>query len=581
MINSYHMIIVNIIAFILIFIAFGIFKLLYPKKKINFLLLLVSLSCLPVISIFRQGTYESGDLSHHTTAILSMYDSFKEGNLIPRWGADMYYGYGGPYHIVMYFFPRYIAVLFHAFGIPILLCVKLVLAFSFVTSGVTMFYFVKSKLGEQAGLVSAIFYVFAPYHLVDLHFRVEPGELAVFALIPLLLLTIDRLFEKKNYLWTIALAVVFGLTILSHQALALIFCPFIVLYAILRKWSDKGFWKGFVLFCVGSLIASLLTSFYWITILAEGSRYTWVHNIFSGLSRIPFLNFQELLFSPWRSGFLFQGPEGQLSFILGYAHWIVLGFFLTFLFLKKDKLSKLGIFSIIGFFTVLFLMLPISHIVWETVPLLKYSQNTYRLLVFLVFFVSVLAGVISINSKKWFIVSLCIFAILSTILTWGNRRNIPTISQDIYFQNAISTFQSDFNGYGYELPIWVDPNKTPHNKKPLAPIEILKGNATIRELRRTGTYHEYLIHSKGKTLIRENTFYFPGWKVLLNGKEIEIEYKNKSIPGVITFNVPDGVHRVEVLFKNTPIRNVADGISLVTSIVCFLLVVIGISKRDA
>jgi uncharacterized membrane protein YfhO len=58
--------------------------------------------------------------------------------------------------------------------------------------------------------------------------------------------------------------------------------------------------------------------------------------------------------------------------------------------------------------------------------------------------------------------------------------------------------------------------------------------------------------------MRANIFYFPGWKVYVDGKEAKI-YVNKS--GLMDFYVAKGIHEVRVEFTDTLVRKWGKGVS--------------------
>jgi uncharacterized membrane protein YfhO len=62
--------------------------------------------------------------------------------------------------------------------------------------------------------------------------------------------------------------------------------------------------------------------------------------------------------------------------------------------------------------------------------------------------------------------------------------------------------------------------------------------------------------------VQVNTVYFPGWRAKMDGKQKEINYQNEQ--GVMRLVVPAGQHRVVFSFGETPIRLLADVISLVS-----------------
>lgn len=47
---------------------------------------------------------------------------------------------------------------------------------------------------------------------------------------------------------------------------------------------------------------------------------------------------------------------------------------------------------------------------------------------------------------------------------------------------------------------------------PKAPVVVIDGSAAISEVQRTSTYHKYRITVNKRTLLEENTLYFPGGK---------------------------------------------------------------------
>jgi len=79
--------------------------------------------------------------------------------------------------------------------------------------------------------------------------------------------------------------------------------------------------------------------------------------------------------------------------------------------------------------------------------------------------------------------------------------------------------------------------------------------------------------------IRENTLYFPGWVVLVDGVETEIEFQDPSNRGLITFYVNKGNHIVNVLYKETKIRLFSNAISFISLIISIVLIMFQLTKR--
>jgi uncharacterized membrane protein YfhO len=59
-------------------------------------------------------------------------------------------------------------------------------------------------------------------------------------------------------------------------------------------------------------------------------------------------------------------------------------------------------------------------------------------------------------------------------------------------------------------------------------------------------------------------YYFPGWKIKVNGTNTKIDYQNDL--GLMTIEVNPGVSSVEARFTNTPIRVLGNGLTVVAGV---------------
>lgn len=544
------MVLVNGILAFLLLLGLAIYKFIF-KRKINLFYLLILISILPIVSIFRTGSYESGDLSLHTQRLMSFYNLLINYHLIPRWLPEFNVGYGDPYFLFSYFLPYFIGSVFHLIGFSFLNSLKLLLTLSFIFSGITMYFWAKEELGEKSGFVSAIFYLFMPYHLIDMHFRVTIAENLSFVFLPLILLAIKKSIENLNKKWLIILSVSFGLLILSHQAISVMFLPIIILYAFF-VWANKNKRVKNLIYCfIFILFGLLITAFYLMPIIFL-AKFTQ-----QGLNTSPivFPNLLDLLYSPWRFGLLFQGHEGELSYLIGYTQILVVLLSVYLLFKKafKKELKNLLIFFLIIFAVIFIMILPITKPLWEITPLLKYSQYSTRLLVALSLCLSILAGIVVKKfNKNWFIFVLCFITIFYTILNWGNRRTIPVIN-DNYLRQAFELNPDVGNYLEPTSPIWANLVKSKLRTRPNSAIEVIRGNADLKQTYRNPILHTYLIKAKTRVEIKENTLFFPGWVVTANGKQIPINYNNSLYPGINTFNLNRGNYNVEVKFIDLPV----------------------------
>jgi len=552
MIDPYRMIVVNLIASISLLSGILIYRFIYPRKRMNFLFILILVSLLPLISMLRKGTYESGDLNIHTGFAISFYESLTDGNFIPRWSSQIIYGYGYPLFIFVYPLPYYLASLFHFLGFTFINSFKLILAFSFMASGIGMYFFIKEELKNKfSAFTAALTYLFSPYHLVDMHFRVSVGETAAFAVLPFCFLAIRKMSNKVTFLWFFLSSLSVALLVLSHQAISLTSFPFLITYCLyLWTTKNKKNFKHLFAYMFSLTIGLLLSSFYWIPVIFE-SKYI---NLLTRGNTL-FIQPLQLLYSPWKWGLLFQGPNGELSLSVGYVQWFVVVFSVV-LFLKIKntfKEKRLYLISIISFFLLLFMTQSISNSIWLNIPLLRGFQFSYRLLLLISFFISIITGIFIKNIKnKWFFIVLCFITVSTTILNWGNRKTIPELTDQIIQYE----FPTSMTKVGDSTTIWVDSNKFTSEKRLVPHIAIIQGKVNVSDISRNSTKHKYLINVlSDKAELKENTLYFPNWIIKVDNNPYPFSFTDPKYPGVITFSLSRGSHLVEVIFMNTLVRS--------------------------
>ena len=559
--NPYHLVYVNIFILIATLISLVYYKLVL-KKKINLFVLLILASLLPVWSIFRPGSYESGDFSIHVTQAISFYKSLTEGILIPRWAGDLNASYGFPAFMFIYPLPYYIISFFHFLGFSFILSTKLLLATSFIASGIGAYLWIKEELNERAGLIAGIFYLFAPYHLVDTHFRVDIGETLAFAILPFLLFYIKRSSIKANRVNLTIVSLLFSLLILSHPAISLASILFILVYLIYLVKINFLSKNNLISLIICFVLGALISSFYWLPTIYD-LRFTQQAKI------VYFENFSDFIFSPWRLGLLFQGPNGQLSFIIGYIQIILIAFAIyKLLFIKK--ISSFLRFLLLTFFIYFLAMQKISQPIWNILPFVHNFQFTYRLSLYISLITAALSAsmLYKIKNKK-IIILLCVLAVSSTMLNWGNRKLIPTIN-DAYFINNLPLSTAGTNGLSQAITIWLDVNNPWFSSIPKNHLQITQGDALIKNESRSQINHSYVVSVSKQTTFQENTLFFPGWNLYVNNRLYPIKISKINSKGTITFTLQKGLYYINLSFEETPVIKTSNLLSILSF---FILVI--------
>lgn len=575
MIDPYRMVVVNIVGSILLITGLLIYRFVYPKRPLNLFYVLLLISILPVISTLRSGTYESGDLTIHTIFLQSFFENIKDGILIPQWNGGLCGGYGCPVFMFLYLIPYYIGSFFHVLGFSFLDSMKLFLATSYILSGITMYIFMRSEFQKTPAFVAALLYLFAPIHFIEMHFRISVGTQAAFIFIPLAFLFAKKSLEGKS-IYIILGAVNYLFLILSQANAAFAVSIATLLYVFFIKKSLKA-----MLYPVLSFILGLGISAYYMLPAIFESKYSWI--VF-GINAVgDFKPFFEYIYSPSRFGLLFQGNNGETRFIIGYTQLFIVLYSIYALLKNKfeKKQRRMVMFLLVFFFICFTLMQSFTKFIWDNVFFLRTFQFPWRLLVPIAFITAYLGA---ITVKKWkntTILVLVVLTILLTILNWGNRKMVPMDPEAYNKHVSIYLEYYEANNPIYEQRVTEKIGRLNEliSPRPSSHLQLLEGEAEVKEISRTQISHEYIVYAKNKVKLSENTHYFLGWKVYVDQQEIPINVTDKKHFGTLTFTLPEGIYHVKAVFEDTPVRIIGKYISAFTIIVIFLIFFISLKNK--
>jgi len=580
MLPQYWMVLINSIIALSVLSFFLIFIKFFPRKKINYYYLLGIASILPVISIFRKGVYESGDFVYHLYRAIAFDTSLREGILIPSWAGRLNGGFGYPVFIFIYNIPYYALSLIHLLGFSWITSEKILLAVIFIVSGFTMFIFLKKLVkDEMAAFTGSIVYLFSPYHLVDLHFRVALAELIAFVIAPIVFLLALKIFERPRLIFTLWLGLTLGILFLDHPPMFIFYSTLLFLYSAFKVFTKEAKTKTIAYILASLCLGLTVSSYAWI---ARITLTTFTHGANLAKSVVLFVNPQDIIVSPWRLGFLFQGHKGELSFIIGYteiaAIIIILFFVLRGAF--NTKTARHLKFWLASITTMIFLMTPASYFIWKTIPLVNLMQFSYRFLHPIAFAVAIITAYFFLRfPKRKLVFVFIVLTIGYTMLNWGNRGMVQGID-DAKISKSLEKSTQEGEGMIEGNPIWWNsPNEFWIKEIPEQRLTIIDGDADVIELRRTSTIHIYSVMVTEAATILENTFYFPGWTVRANEREIPIQYQNEKYPARIVFELPKGKYLVEVKYSDIPAMDYAKTVSFTTVIIIGLLTLKYLSKK--
>jgi len=101
-------------------------------------------------------------------------------------------------------------------------------------------------------------------------------------------------------------------------------------------------------------------------------------------------------------------------------------------------------------------------------------------------------------------------------------------------------------------------------------LGITSGLGEYQTLNKKTNYQSYRLNIVSDEAIAEiQTFYFPGWRVWLDGREVSVDPTRDPLLGRMQVDVSAGSHLLEARFTDTPVRilgNVLSAVSWLTII---------------
>ncbi len=488
----------------------------------------------------------------------------KDGVLFPRWFPDLYGGRGGL--IFQFYAPLsyFVAEVFHLIGFDYANSIKTVFVMSFVLSAVFMYLFARRFVSESPAFIASVLYVYAPYHLGDTYIRGDLAESLSFVLFPLILLTFHNLIQKKSDKYVIIGGILYASLILTHNIMALIFTAFLVAYLTYFIFEGTLPLKK-VVFVL--LIGISLSAFFWIPALVE-KQYVHMYRIYSIHDyRVSFVPISWLVPSVYllttRS---IENPYVMLQFG-------IVGIFLSMgavLFARSRYVSFIFFLLVV----TTFFMTPYSEFFWENLPLIKYIQFPWRLFGIAAILTSILGAIFfekltnRVPDTKKIVISLLIsLVIVSASLNFIGPDGYIVIDKGIS-RDMIRTTQTNYAGLTYAnefIPLdAVFPNSTIKTK-----VSVVSGYADFTVTEEKCSSLSFNTDAKEASILRINTFYFPGWTAYVDGKKEEVRVDSE---GLMELDIEKGVHEIKVEFENTWVRTIATLISIIS--LAFLIILI-------
>ncbi|MCS7261386.1 MAG: hypothetical protein NZ765_11530 [Anaerolineae bacterium] len=403
--------------------------LLYPGLAPWAMVLLFSVFIwLPLLS--PAYFFNAHDAPHSIFFLVEFDQTLRDGYLWPRWSPDFAFGYGYPLFNLYAPLAFYVAELFHLTGLSFVEAVKTVYLLATIMGGMAMYGFLNQLMGTSAGILGAVLYMWAPFHLLEIYVRSAFPEYVALALLPLVVRAFTNLVSQPNGAQMAWAGLAYGLLALTHHTSLLTLTPFLAGYilflSIMRRWMKRNTHNGFgyrsaiPLFLqplgyalAAALLGLGLAAVYVVPLIAE-LHYVKVEQwtAYSYDYRQHFVYPAQLLSPVWGYGYSGPGLQDGMSFQLGVVlvalalvgGWLTVGDLIR-RFGQRDASDPervedhrvpwargVALFMLVVAVPIVWLMSPASEALWKALPIASLVQFPWRLLGLLMFALSVAAA---------------------------------------------------------------------------------------------------------------------------------------------------------------------------------------------
>jgi hypothetical protein len=242
-------------------------------------------------------------------------------------------------------------------------------------------------------------------------------------------------------------------------------------------------------------------------------------------------------------------------------------------------------------------MSPLSAPLWELLPIAALVQFPWRLLALTAVTLAVLSGFAvpgassvpsqaRLESMPWngaggLVLVLALVPILASYpYTLPQYTPVPDSAEGPLLSIEFELEYTDMRG----MTAWTQemPQTSPLVDQYLAgkvddlvTARALAPGASIEMIRAAGASDELWVRSESGTALQFYTYYFPGWRVYIDGQKLpDHALRPETVHGLLTVDVPPGEHRVRLRWGDTPLRLTGKTLTLLSLATALALVFI-------
>jgi len=271
-----------------------------------------------------------------------------------------------------------------------------------------------------------------------------------------------------------------------------------------------------------------------------------------------------LLWAPWRYGYNDFPETGRtMSFAIGVPHLTALAVALLGWPTWRRRLPAAArhftLAALVVSIAAALLTTPWSRPIWERVGMLHYLQFPWRYLMLVAAGTSLLAAVpISlVPARRRFAVAAVVAGVFAAA-GYGHARpaGFLDLREADLTPAALQQMRLEGTSIGELRPSWVESAGV----AAVGGLRTRGGPVRIDPLPGSSTRRRLAADAAAEAILTSNVHFFPGWGVWLDGRLVPLAVTRPE--GRIEFPLPPGRHTVELRFRRTRLRLLADALSL-------------------
>lgn len=546
------------------------------KKRIKFIIAIFIFSIIIMLMDVHNGYIKGHDTDFHLANITAIVDKLSWDNLtvqepLKYIANDLGYGTRFFYPPIPHLTTAYITKILSIFNVGnVAIGMRITQWLTIFASGVT-FYFLGEKIfkNKKIAMLLSLFYMTAPYHLAEIFVRDAFSEIFIPVAIPLIVLGLLYLIENKHKRFFLCFVGGYTLAIYSHLAMTIYFTLMLLVTFFVVYFKQIFTKKNILYLLLASGVTLLLTASFWMPMLEiklKGSYGIFMQYYMTGKGGLKYSTI------PIKELFTFN-REIDFHFIrYNLQLFTTILFFISLFFIIKKKLWKQKIWIFLMAFTTLAIIMITNLFPWYYTPdILQTLQFPWRLVIYIAFGAILIAGISlkQIENKKCFKMMSCLFLLLTVLGTYIYIDHLEEPQIDIHNINNEKCMGNE-KEYLPEKAI----NNLKYFENRNKDIIIESGMGEITKILDDVPDLTFQVNTSETMTIELPRIYYMGYRLEINGQEIEL---TESDNGFLQATIKES-GTYTLTYEKTWIMKIANIISLVTSIICIIILIIYIKK---